>query len=556
MSFWDDAFAELRREFLEGAEARLVAMERALSRLAAEPGEASALRDLTRQLQRLAGAGGSLVLPTVTMLGHEGEREALAVVAEGRPVTAGEVQDWRERVTRLRAALRSAAAATSEEDRASILRLVSAPRRDVLVVDDDPDAGRLARVVLDSAGFSVRTASSVAAARDALALALPDVFLVEASLSDGSGHDIVEHVRSLPRGAGTAILTWSARDRAADRAEALRRGSDVFLAKPLDPSEMLARVGDLLARPAPTAPRVVYVGDGGVGKRAYGRDLADAGVAVSYCSDPEQLESEILSFRPDMVVVESSSGNGTFADAVAELPSRPSLRNLPVLDLDRIVGGGVEAEDGRDEAIAGLGPAASALAAAVAVTAWRERPRRPAVEIDATTRLRSRTSFLVLLDDLFGRPHAHASGPHLLARLRVDAFEATIARGGGRASSDPILRGLGAALRLHLPPGAEAARLAEDEVGVLLPGWPLAAAIHAVEELVEVLGAREYASLAGPLRITVTAGMAASRGSSASGGVDAWLAAAGEALERASARGGGCLVVEDRGRTASQASRR
>ena len=71
--------------------------------------------------------------------------------------------------------------------------------RSVLLVDDDPEFRRIARVILDVNGLSVvgeagTVASAIAAARDLR----PDAALVDVGLPDGNGIDLAELLIALP----------------------------------------------------------------------------------------------------------------------------------------------------------------------------------------------------------------------------------------------------------------------------------------------------------------------------------------------------------------------
>ena len=66
----------------------------------------------------------------------------------------------------------------------------------LLVDDDEAFVTRLARA-MDRRGFRVQTATSVAAARDAVAVRPPAYAVVDLRLEDGSGLDVVDALRSI-----------------------------------------------------------------------------------------------------------------------------------------------------------------------------------------------------------------------------------------------------------------------------------------------------------------------------------------------------------------------
>jgi PAS domain S-box-containing protein len=120
----------------------------------------------------------------------------------------------------------------------------------VLAVDDDPDALRLLKDVLEAAGAEVTTASSAHAALDAAAAAKPEVMIADIGMPEVDGYDLIRAIRSSPdpalRDLPAAALTAFARSE--DRTKALQSGFEMHLAKPVDPGELVASVATLVRR--------------------------------------------------------------------------------------------------------------------------------------------------------------------------------------------------------------------------------------------------------------------------------------------------------------------
>ena len=120
----------------------------------------------------------------------------------------------------------------------------------VLAVDDEPDALRLLKDVLEAAGANVTTASSAHAALDAAAAAKPEVMIADIGMPEVDGYDLIRAIRSSPdpalRDLPAAALTAFARSE--DRTKALQSGFEMHLAKPVDPGELVASVATLVRR--------------------------------------------------------------------------------------------------------------------------------------------------------------------------------------------------------------------------------------------------------------------------------------------------------------------
>ncbi len=119
----------------------------------------------------------------------------------------------------------------------------------VLAVDDDADALILVCEILETAGAQVFTAASAAAALAVLEEQSPDVLISDLGMPGMDGFELIQRVRRLPsqkKDIPAAALTAYARSE--DRARALRTGFEMHLAKPIDPSELVAAVASLARR--------------------------------------------------------------------------------------------------------------------------------------------------------------------------------------------------------------------------------------------------------------------------------------------------------------------
>lgn len=102
----------------------------------------------------------------------------------------------------------------------------------VLIVDDHEGIQQVHRRHLVQAGYEVHTASTMAQAREAAGERRFDAVLLDLNLPDGNGLDYVEELRQANR--AMAIVVVTGQDDIAVVVEAMRRGADNFLAKPVD----------------------------------------------------------------------------------------------------------------------------------------------------------------------------------------------------------------------------------------------------------------------------------------------------------------------------------
>jgi PAS domain S-box-containing protein len=119
----------------------------------------------------------------------------------------------------------------------------------VLVVDDDPDARQAVERILEEAGAEVTTVESAAAALALIDRTVPDVLVSDIGLPHLDGYELLRRIRLLPgRVAALPAIALTAFARPKDRLSALRAGYAAHLAKPADPTQLIATVAAIAHR--------------------------------------------------------------------------------------------------------------------------------------------------------------------------------------------------------------------------------------------------------------------------------------------------------------------
>jgi two-component system response regulator MprA len=131
----------------------------------------------------------------------------------------------------------------------------------VLVVDDDPDVRDSLRRSLTFEGYRVTTAADGEQALDSVAVARPDVVVLDLQMPLLDGLETCRRMRR--QGNDVPVLMLTARDGTRDRVTGLDAGADDYLPKPFALEELLARLRALLRRAAasPVHPEVLSFAD-------------------------------------------------------------------------------------------------------------------------------------------------------------------------------------------------------------------------------------------------------------------------------------------------------
>src|SRR5438552_6286730 len=116
----------------------------------------------------------------------------------------------------------------------------------ILIVEDQQRLGQFLERGLKEQAYTVKWLRTCAEARDALADSPYDVILLDLTLPDGDGIDLLRQWRK--NNFNEPVLILSARDSVEDRIKGLDVGADDYLPKPFSFEELLAHVRALLRR--------------------------------------------------------------------------------------------------------------------------------------------------------------------------------------------------------------------------------------------------------------------------------------------------------------------
>jgi CheY-like chemotaxis protein len=138
----------------------------------------------------------------------------------------------------------------------------------ILVIDDNPQNLKLAKVILCAEGYEVKTAIDAEDALRVLQSFTPRVILLDIQLPGMDGLALTRKLKADPARSGLVIIAVTAYAMKGDAEKAFAAGCDGYMSKPIDiealprtVAEHLARVDSLRAVPAPARSLAGIEGD-------------------------------------------------------------------------------------------------------------------------------------------------------------------------------------------------------------------------------------------------------------------------------------------------------
>ncbi|MBI1422790.1 MAG: response regulator [Gammaproteobacteria bacterium] len=250
---------------------------------------------------------------------------------------------------------------------------MSADKKHILIVDDEPDIRELLEITLARMGNHTQSAATLDQARAQLEQHEFDLCLTDMRLPDGNGIDLVRHINQQYPNLPVAVIT--AHGNMESAIEALKAGAFDFVSKPVDlqmlrslintalklsaenhqqqdeelqllgDSDAMQRTRNTINKLARSQAPVYISGESGVGKELVARLIHDKGprrdhpfVPVNCGAIPgELMESEFFGHRKGSFtgavadkqgLFQSADGGTLFLDEVADLPLHMQVKLL------------------------------------------------------------------------------------------------------------------------------------------------------------------------------------------------------------------------------------
>ena len=124
-------------------------------------------------------------------------------------------------------------------------------RGTVLVVDDVPDVTEMIELLLKHAGYDVATAGSAKAALQMARKQRFDLVISDIGMPEMNGYELATALRDLAAYNSTPLIAVTGYSEYDDRGRAVRAGFNVHLAKPIEPTQLLSLMNELLSQTEP-----------------------------------------------------------------------------------------------------------------------------------------------------------------------------------------------------------------------------------------------------------------------------------------------------------------
>ena len=116
------------------------------------------------------------------------------------------------------------------------------PIQKILLVDDSKTELHYMSELLGKSGFSVRTAENGEEALKRLGEDKPDLILMDVVMPGQNGFQLTRAIARNPQYAAVPIILCTSKNQETDRVWGMRQGARDYIVKPVDPTELMAKI--------------------------------------------------------------------------------------------------------------------------------------------------------------------------------------------------------------------------------------------------------------------------------------------------------------------------
>lgn len=364
-------------------------------------------------------------------------------------------------------------------------------RKLVFLFVDDPEEAHAHAELLESFGYAVRVSKDPGGVSGGALMFRPSALVI----SNREAHNIDTTLTALRRlhdeGRLTCpILFIGEREDLAQRREALRGGAEAFLARPVNPMELVDALDRITVPANATHLRVMIVDDSHVSARHHAEILEQAGMTVFIVTEPLTVLRPLREFRPDLILMDLHMPDINGQELAALIRQERSYHSIPIVYLS------AESDGERQFAALRHGGddflekpiAADKLVRSVVVRARRFHELAAMISRDSLTGLLNHTATKERLAAMMAHTQDE-SIPLSFAIFDIDHFK-SVNDTYGHPIGDLVLKALSRLMKQRLRMGEALGRLGGEEFAAILPG---ASADEARKRLDDVR--EEFASL-------------------------------------------------------------
>jgi DNA-binding response OmpR family regulator len=295
-------------------------------------------QQLHRKVHTIAGSGGTFGFPEIGIAAREAEILIKPLQQEAREPSLFDRDEISQKLEYLLdvcdQALKKAVPPPPSGNLEKVRKLRTKDQAEHLIylVEDDAELAQELKNQLELHQFSVCWHDTLGAFKTAFKEKEPAVVIMDIVLPDGDGTEVLTKLQRYRQEPINTIFI-SVNDDINNRLNAIRAGSEIFLNKPLDISEIVKKLGEYLTNEDSEAFRILIIDDSIDLSNHYSMLLQEAGMETSIINDPLQTFDRLVDFIPDLILLDLYMPECSGQELAQLIRQREAYISIPIVFL-------------------------------------------------------------------------------------------------------------------------------------------------------------------------------------------------------------------------------
>ncbi|WP_019675863.1 diguanylate cyclase [Arsukibacterium perlucidum] len=497
-----EAFSRVRQRFERSLPDRADAM----LALALDQKTGNELSQLKAEAHKLAGASGTFGYAILGNLARKIEQLVVDILALPPELRALKIPELNKQLFVFKQTV-SQVLGSSEPFASSDAKL-KAEQRDIWLMLDNTQLLTELSTQLQAFGHKVQQISNFEGCIKRLQTENPALLFSQVKQSDGADLFKQSLLLNLLQQRQCPLLVFSEQDDFSLRIKAAQQHADDFFVQPLDVSNMISRISELLEQAAGSKGRVYIVDDDLMLAEHYQLVLQNIGIETQINTQPQKIVDELIYFQPDLILMDMYMPHYNGAELAGVIRQYPQLRRLPIVFLSSEQNKSVQnralahgADDFVTKPIDDL-----QLAQAVTVRLARSLQIKNLIEKDSLTGLIKHSAIKEAAELEYERSE-RSGKPLSIVMLDIDKFK-LVNDTYGHATGDVVITALATLLRKRIRKTDRAGRYGGEEFMLVLPDCDAKQAQQLTMKILENFVILHFNTARQPFTCTFSAGVA------------------------------------------------
>lgn len=496
MEAWQQAFAQMKDQFMVKSMQRLEQIDTLIGALDQIPSDLDVMRQVMRHFHWLAGSGGTYDMPTITDVGGYGEKFCDDIINSKAIFQDDDRKHLRMLVESARVILLGQN--VDQPDLPPLNDTIMTPiELDVIVIEDDENSSRNMTNLLEQEGLLVRDHRSIFAAQRAIRERIPKGLIIGLKVIDNTVYETIERLRGTTEGSETVVVLVEKYRGLADRTRAAFSGVDKIISSEVSWPDMINHFRRVIDSKRPVPYRVLSVEDD-PDQSAYIRAvLQSIGCTVESVMDPKEFAAKLEPFNPDLLLLDIMLGEMTGFDLAKYVRKTKTFSKVPIIFLSTQthIESKVHAHKLGAEEFLPKPVSRERLGAAVATKAERSRRKKLEKLRDSLTEIPTFSQWMQQMVVLPTKDERGVDRKLVMFILDIDDFS-RVNEGLGFAAGDMLIVSLASLLKSRLR-NAVIGRHGPDSVVVVIEELSEKETVQLVKMLLDKFSSIEHRSESG-----------------------------------------------------------